>query len=137
MKSKPPRVSDPFVFTLAIKPQPDLLREIREMIKFAFGVWGLDDSVPVLLANEMATNAMTAAPNAHGIEVRTYIGDQGMPIIEVRDESPEMPAIKDASESDESGRGMVLIDHLSSRWGASPEVDGGKVVWAEMVPEPA
>ncbi len=32
---------------------------------------------------------------------------------------------------DESGRGMVIIDALSHRWGWEP-LAGGKVVWADV-----
>lgn len=137
MMSEPGR--DPFVFTLAIKPRPDLLREIRELIDFAFEGWGLNSAVPVLLTNELATNAMRAAPQAQSIVVRTYVGERGIPVIEVWDEAPEMPLPQDPGPFDEDGRGLLMIDLLSARWGVRPVNHEGKrkVVWVEPVPEPA
>jgi hypothetical protein len=33
-----------------------------------------------------------------------------------------------------SGRGLTLVQSLSTRWGAHPNEDGGKTVWFEVVP---
>jgi anti-sigma regulatory factor (Ser/Thr protein kinase) len=49
--------------------------------------------------------------------------------LEVHDTSPELP-ITDSSPA-EGGRGLRIIDALSSDWGADRTSDG-KVVWAEV-----
>jgi len=40
-----------------------------------------------------------------------------------------------ASENDEGGRGLYLVDQLAERWGSRP-TDGGKAVWFEMPIQP-
>ena len=40
-----------------------------------------------------------------------------------------MPVRQDAELDEESGRGLMLVEHLSSEWGAYRKADG-KVVWA-------
>jgi hypothetical protein len=53
----------------------------------------------------------------------------------VRDESPRTPSFRGApSPTAYGGRGMLLIDSVSSRWGSLP-LPGGKVVWALLGPD--
>jgi hypothetical protein len=40
-----------------------------------------------------------------------------------------MPIRQDPGPDEESGRGLLLVEHLSSDWGAYRKADG-KVVWA-------
>ncbi len=53
-------------------------------------------------------------------------------IIEVRDPNPDPPALRPAGPLDEGGRGLVMVDVLSSRWGHYAAERGGKVVWCEI-----
>ena len=48
--------------------------------------------------------------------------------VRVRDGSSVMPARRTAGHGDESGRGLALVDTLSSDWGVDPKPDG-KHVW--------
>ncbi len=44
---------------------------------------------------------------------------------------PERPVLP--SDAASSGRGLVLVDQLSSRWGVEPHAEGvGKTVWASV-----
>jgi len=54
--------------------------------------------------------------------------------IEVRDSDPRMPRPKRPAETDEIGRGLIVVDGLSVRWGARQVADG-KVVWVELAPD--
>ena len=51
--------------------------------------------------------------------------------VEVFDNDLRMPRIRVASENDEGGRGLYLVEQLASRWGSRP-TDDGKAVWFEM-----
>lgn len=54
--------------------------------------------------------------------------------VEVSDACAELPPV-DASvpaDDEETGRGLVLVDVLAARWGASPRAPLGKTVWAEF-----
>ncbi|TQF06323.1 ATP-binding protein [Kitasatospora acidiphila] len=52
-------------------------------------------------------------------------------LIEVTDSSELTPVRRCASELDEGGRGLLLVQELTSLWGWHP-VEGGKVVWAVL-----
>ena len=61
--------------------------------------------------------------------------DHGAFRIAVRDSSSEQPALQGPGEDAESGRGLLLVQALSTRWDVFT-VAGGKVTWAELgVPE--
>ncbi len=51
--------------------------------------------------------------------------------VEVFDSDLRLPRIRSASENDEGGRGLYLVDQLSSRWGSRPTKEG-KAVWFEV-----
>jgi anti-sigma regulatory factor (Ser/Thr protein kinase) len=53
-------------------------------------------------------------------------------IIEVRDPNPDPPADRRPGPLDEDGRGLFIVDVLSSRWGHYAADRGGKVVWCEI-----
>ncbi|MCX4823923.1 ATP-binding protein [Streptomyces sp. NBC_01142] len=54
--------------------------------------------------------------------------------IELSDASSDRPPTNPPAPSpgDESGRGLLLVDVLASRWGTTPRVPIGKTVWAEV-----
>ncbi|HUA27623.1 MAG TPA: ATP-binding protein, partial [Streptosporangiaceae bacterium] len=52
-------------------------------------------------------------------------------VIRVWDASDAMPVRQEAGPDDDSGRGLMIIDALSSDWGAYPEARG-KTVWATI-----
>lgn len=60
--------------------------------------------------------------------------------IEVSDASPAHPPTGSPAPSpspdDESGRGLLLVDVLATRWGTAPRPPIGKTVWAEVVVDP-
>jgi hypothetical protein len=52
-------------------------------------------------------------------------------ILEVEDTSAAMPLDTVCTdEASEAGRGLLLVDLMSSGWGCYRTPDGGKVVWA-------
>ena len=87
----------------------------------------------VLLVSELLTNSVPygIAPLWLAIE-----GDGGGLKVRVRDGAPALPQRRHhyASEVDEAGRGMALVDALSAAWGVEPVNDehrGWKAVWPE------
>ncbi|WP_208213288.1 ATP-binding protein [Cellulomonas fengjieae] len=84
-----------------------------------------------LLANEAVTNAVVHGPAAGGVEVS--IRRRGHHLrISVRDESDAPPILRDPRLTAPGGRGILLIDRLSSAWGVQPHPAGGKTVWFEL-----
>jgi anti-sigma regulatory factor (Ser/Thr protein kinase) len=77
----------------------------------------------VLLTSELATNCVVHARSDFVLRV---VVDVEAVRIELVDDDPGLPR-RDA------GRGILLVDELSTDWGVEPSVDGpGKVVWFEI-----
>lgn len=87
-----------------------------------------------LLVSELVTNAIQVTRSyAHTCPVRLWLlSDRARVLILVWDASPLPPVQMNASEDAESGRGLLLVETLSARWGwyFLPQEKGGKVVWA-------
>jgi hypothetical protein len=91
-----------------------------------------------LLVSELVTNAIQisclAEPDA---PVRLWlVSDRAQVVIFVWDASPLPPLPSDVGEDAESGRGLLIVQAVSARWGWDfPPSMGGKVVWAVAGPE--
>lgn len=66
----------------------------------------------------------------------TVTTDRESLLIRVWDGSVGMPVHQQARPTDDGGRGLTIIDALSTDWGACPEADG-KIVWALIGPVPS
>ncbi len=111
---------------------PESSARLRSLLWTTFACWDcdadrLDDAALVL--SELVGNAVR---HAVGSTLRVRLRRTGQVLrISVQDGSPTGPAPRQASYDDESGRGMLIIDALSHRWGWEPR-GGGKVVWADV-----
>jgi anti-sigma regulatory factor (Ser/Thr protein kinase) len=103
-------------------------RGARQMVASALEGWGLDDvyGSAALVVSELATNAVKHAGTDLDVIVSKLNGEHVR--VEVVDGSYEPPVRPDAP-SEESGRGISLVEHFSDDWGAEARPDG-KVVWA-------
>jgi hypothetical protein len=92
----------------------------------------LSESVE-LVVSELVTNAVAASGSLEHISpVRLWLlADTARALILVWDGNPQLPVRMDVDEAAESGRGLLLVEAISSRWGtyATPQ-RGGKTVWA-------
>jgi anti-sigma regulatory factor (Ser/Thr protein kinase) len=82
-----------------------------------------------LLASEVVTNAIVHARSAPSVEM--VVSDQVVRVA-VEDQSDEPPQLRDVSPTALTGRGMKLVDGLSSLWGTERVRGGGKQVWFEV-----
>lgn len=92
--------------------------------------WDLD---PVsdelqLLVSELVTNAVIHAHSA--VDLRMCELDGGIRVA-VGDQSLTTPVLTEHDLDASSGRGLRLLDELSSTWGIDLR-DHGKVVWFEL-----
>lgn len=83
-----------------------------------------------LLAAELLTNAVLHARTDVGIGLRV---DGGTVRIEVSDQSVAAPVLKQFGPDAATGRGLLLVDELATRWGVESYA-AGKVVWFEVEP---
>jgi anti-sigma regulatory factor (Ser/Thr protein kinase) len=107
-------------------------------VALEWGLRELADSAE-LVASELVTNAVQAAGRLKILEtpvVRLWlISDRISIVIHVWDPSDEMPLRQDAGSDRVTGRGLVIVDYLSSDWGAYRK-ENGKVVWARITSHP-
>lgn len=102
-------------------------------IAWEWGLCVLGENVE-LVVSELMTNGIAAA--ARAIEpisvVRLWLlADTARILILVWDANPRPPVPVQVDEYAESGRGLLLVQALSQRWGSYPTPQmGGKVVWA-------
>jgi anti-sigma regulatory factor (Ser/Thr protein kinase) len=114
------------------RPDPLAPRQARAFVASFMKAWGLADLVDraELLTSEVVTNAIV---HAHS-PVRLVVEAQSSSVVvEVKDTAQTQLVAEgeEAAEADH-GRGMVLVDALSDRWGWWEE-EGGKVVWFALV----
>jgi anti-sigma regulatory factor (Ser/Thr protein kinase) len=106
-------------------------REARAFVEESLRAWGLPESLvaDVLLAtSELVTNAVQHAGAEPVVELRA--GDRRL-VLRVRDHTTRTPTRKPLTRSAPGGRGLVMVEALSSRWGHTLD-EQGKWVWAEF-----
>ena len=85
-----------------------------------------------LIVTELVANAVRHAGTAITVRL-SRLGDGVR--VEVADGSTRPLRPRLASLADEGGRGLLLVDALSTRYGVEAE-RAGKLVWVELLPEP-
>ena len=103
-----------------------------KQVLWEWGLSGLSDSVE-LLVSELLTNAVHASrPITPPPIVRLWLlSDRMKALILVWDANPKPPTRLEMTEDAEQGRGLLLVDSISDRWGwYVPPGIGGKVVWS-------
>jgi anti-sigma regulatory factor (Ser/Thr protein kinase) len=98
--------------------------------------WGLrelaDDAA--LIVSELVTNAADASAalsDRPPITLR-LLADTARLIIEVWDQSPADPVVRDADSDEECGRGLAVVAAFSTRWGFERSGYRRKRVWSEF-----
>ena len=104
--------------------------QARRFVTEALERWDCGSALDTvqLLVSELVTNAIVHAGSRPNVAVLL------MPKairVEVADQAAVQPAPRDATDDDESGRGLFLLDELSSAWGVDSS-EGGKTVWFEV-----
>ncbi|MFJ4850807.1 MULTISPECIES: SpoIIE family protein phosphatase [unclassified Streptomyces] len=110
--------------------QPAAVSSARALTTRQLARWGLEHLVPSteLIVSELVTNAIRHGRGPIGLRL---IRDQVM-TCEVSDSSNSLPRLRHARPTDESGRGLLLVNRLSRRRGTRYTRGEGKIVWAEQ-----
>lgn len=119
-----------------LRGEPAQVKAARDFVSSAIRSWrmaGLADGVVRELASELATNAVLHARTDFTVVVR-YDGDRVR--VEVGDGSRALPQRRDSIREETTGRGLMLVEALSSAWGVLETVNG-KRVWFELPAEEA
>lgn len=86
-----------------------------------------------LVVSELLTNAVEASATDYGpivpVWLRLYTNGEAL-LIEVGDFCRGVPMLSSPASLEDHGRGLLLVDNLSERWGYYFPRYGRKVVWA-------
>ena len=107
---------------------PDAVGEARRQVRAAITAWDVpvDPDIAALLTSELVTNAIK---HETGDTVTVFITcSYGHLRVDVHDTSRFFPVMLDAAADEETGRGLMLVDMLSSKWGCD-RTPAGKAVY--------
>lgn len=117
---------------------PARVKTARQQAERAARLWNLGTaatSALELVVSELVTNAVKHARTPPGRQVGVTLTLAEKTVrVEVRDADPALPKFRPPSDDAEDGRGLLLVENLSHRWGVEPQLIG-KMVWAEVTRE--
>ncbi|MFI2761805.1 SpoIIE family protein phosphatase [Streptomyces echinatus] len=116
------------------------VKTARQFITDSLHTWGLDDLIDStrLVTSEIVTNALIHADSDVDLRLREYPDHLRL---EVRDTDPTPPIptaitlTTETSQHTEHGRGLHIVDALSTGWGNSP-TGRGKTIWVDIYNNP-
>lgn len=113
---------------LALDPRE--VSRARRLVRGKLLDWELPDAVETaeLMVSELVTNAVKHG-RTHHIGLRLVRTDALL--CEVSDDEPAPASLLGVTESDECGRGLVVVSSLAREWGTSGTARG-KTVWFEL-----
>lgn len=118
---------------LRLGRDPNAAAQARDFLTCRAAQWRLDGQLDldtvVLLASELVTNAILHTRSL--ITLRLF-ADADLVRVEVDDGSSVLPVPGVLDMTAMSGRGLMLVQQMSSRWGVRPAPDQGKTVWFEL-----
>lgn len=114
-----------------LRPHPSSVAEARHAVRAAL-VASLGDpdllDTAELCVSELVTNAVVHAGTEIDVDVVLY--DDGARV-GVLDRSSHLPVPRHYSSLTSTGRGLLMVDQLCTRWGVSSRADS-KTVWFEV-----
>ncbi|MFE7015760.1 ATP-binding protein [Streptomyces sp. NPDC057651] len=126
-------------YTVGLACLPPSAALARQAVRTTVQCWGLPEDLAdnaALIASELVTNAVQHtgpqdpdAPARCRLTIERIAPDTVR--LEVADHHTRSPAKRTATEDDETGRGLVLVEALCVDWGTTPRPIG-KAVWAEL-----
>lgn len=79
-----------------------------------------------LMVSELATNCVRHATGPFDLHV---IKGPGEIRIEATDQGTGRPRVRSPAPTDPNGRGLQIVEMLSTSWGCNPAPGSGKTVW--------
>ena len=120
------------------------VRVARDFTAATLQRWGVADRSEdiVMVVSELLTNALRYTVPCPGVAwprwpVRLGLLQPGPWVLcAISDPSDEVPAPREPCWSDESGRGLHVVESLCDEWGCTSPTARGKVVWATFATSP-
>ncbi|WP_149203712.1 ATP-binding protein [Actinotalea subterranea] len=95
------------------------------------GVTGMANQVVELLSSELLANAVLHGAEGSAIGVQLRRTAEALRV-SVSDAGASTPVVLHREPSAPNGRGMAIVEAMSSRWGVDEHDEGGKTVWFEL-----
>ena len=108
---------------------PSSAAVVRRYVRESLDTMSLRSEAAVFLANELATNAIVHAGGEFVVEVS--ITDHSCRIGVIDHAQQERPGVSVVDHDATSGRGLALVEALSTSWGVEDRPDG-KAVWCDV-----
>jgi len=113
---------------LQLPPEPTSAGMARRFVASSLQTGDEVAELAVLLVSELASNAVLHARTPFELVVE-YDGRRLR--VEVHDDSPALPSLKDYVPESVTGRGLHMVAASADNWGFEA-LDGGKCVWFEL-----
>ncbi|MEU6594791.1 ATP-binding protein [Streptomyces sp. NPDC046881] len=120
------------VVSKSFRRNGESVRQARQFVHAALLDWKLPDLADAaeLVASELATNAVQHARcDAYRVTLRRL--DEDRVRVAVVDRSKTEPQVAEPGDEEEHGRGLALVEAMSTQWGTDP-LSWGKRVWADL-----
>ena len=121
---------------VTVPPVPRAVTAAREWSRQTIKRWRLEQAAEAIehLVSELVTNSVEHARCVSVTVLLIYA--VGTLRLEVSDQDADnAPVLKSPKPGDMAGRGLVIVQALSDRWGVRV-TNGGKTVWCELTVEP-
>lgn len=129
MRLRAPEVTDELVVTAA-PTAPRTARRWVMQVAAAAGIGGAANQVAELLTGEVVANTVVHGPHDAQVVVRLAVTGHTLRV-EVEDSGGGHPELRRTEPTAPNGRGLAIVDALSSAWGSTNE-PGRTVVWFEV-----
>jgi anti-sigma regulatory factor (Ser/Thr protein kinase) len=121
---------------MLVRHEPATASAVRHELALDLDLQGVGpDAIDdvTLVASELIGNAIRHASNGdRGAWTFSWIVQSGEVVISVEDPSTDLPVRRRPAPNAPSGRGLAIVETLSSDWGFE-RTDCGKRVWARVL----
>ncbi|WP_405389133.1 ATP-binding protein [Streptomyces sp. NBC_01102] len=121
-------------FTVLLSPTRRGARLARLLAVAHLDLWGLSSDSAAHIVAELATNATVhGRVTGRDFRLRLVVHTDSRLRIEVTDaRGDRLPVAATPAPHAEGGRGLLIVEALSDRWGVIPGPTPRKTVWAEL-----
>jgi len=118
-------------FEIELAPGAESQREARAWVRPRLAAWDLDRVADdaELLVSELVANVVRHVGMPMTVRLARRVDAVR---VEVDDPSATAPLLRHPEFDKESGRGLLLVAAMASRWGTEHHRDDGKTVWFEL-----
>jgi anti-sigma regulatory factor (Ser/Thr protein kinase) len=128
----------PLLARCVLRAVPTAPKTARDFTRATLAGWRLDDLFDdaEMTVSELVTNALRHGLRGlrqprrpHPVQL-VLVHNEHRLLSVVTDPSGQVPVPSRPEESTETGRGLCIVEAVTSRWGWAPLGTGGKAVWA-------